>query len=129
MKINEKQVETLMKNLDLTRDEALQVIADDNAIDHGEKLFELTAEQKAVEKKQRSTGTKTVYTFTKRERKPNEIKGQIIAKLAQNLQEWDIFDENFAETVKITNKERQIIFSVNENDYELTLIQKRKAKK
>ena len=125
MKIDEKQVKNLMENLDLTREEALQVIADDNAIDHGEKLFELTAEQKAVEKKSRSTGTKTVYTFTKRERKPNETKGFLIENLAKFLENPELNTEN----VQIVNKERLISFKIGENDFEITLTQKRKAKK
>jgi hypothetical protein len=33
------------------------------------------------------------------------------------------------EMVEITNKERQIAFKVGENDYEFTLVQKRKPKK
>ena len=40
-----------MKTLDLTREQALQVIEDDKRIDKGEKLFELTDEQKANAKK------------------------------------------------------------------------------
>ena len=47
----EKQVEKLMRLLDISEEEALQVIADDKAIDKGEKLFEQTKEQKAVSKK------------------------------------------------------------------------------
>jgi hypothetical protein len=43
-------VEKLMKNLGISREEALQVIADDKAIDKGEKLFELSAEQKKAAK-------------------------------------------------------------------------------
>ena len=46
-----KQVENLMKALDITEEEALQVIADDKAIDKGEKLFELSAEQEKASKK------------------------------------------------------------------------------
>jgi hypothetical protein len=37
--------------------------------------------------------------------------------------------ENACENVTITNAERQISFKIGENDYELTLVQKRKPKK
>ena len=45
------QIEKLMKNLGISEEEALQVLADDKAIDKGEKLFELSEEQKKVAKK------------------------------------------------------------------------------
>ena len=89
--MDEKRIQELMTTLDISRDEAIQVLKDDDAIEHGEKLFELTPEQKKAEKKARKTGTRTVYNFTKRERKPNEEKSAIIQKLAENLQEWEIF--------------------------------------
>lgn len=65
MKIDEKQVTKLMDTLGIDREEALQVIADDYAIDHNEKLFELTDAQKKIAKemcrvdseKQKSKGT------------------------------------------------------------------------
>ena len=125
MKLDEKRISNLMSTLSITREEALQVLKDDEAIDKGEKLFELTAEQKQAEKKARSTGTKAVYTFTKRERKPNEIKGNLIEFLENALKNSDFEVEN----VEILNKERQIAFKIGENDFELTLIQKRKPKK
>ena len=43
---DKKQIELLMKCLDITEDEAIQVLKDDKAIDKGEKLFEQTPEQK-----------------------------------------------------------------------------------
>ena len=36
--------------------------------------------------------------------------------------------ENACKNVEITNKERQIAFQIGENNYELTLVQKRKPK-
>ncbi len=50
----EKQVEKLMRLLNISEEEALQVIADDKAIDKGEKLFEQTKEQKAKSEAKRS---------------------------------------------------------------------------
>ncbi len=50
MKIDENKVSNLMDKLGITREEAIQVIEDDYAIDHNEKLFELDASQKKVAK-------------------------------------------------------------------------------
>ena len=122
-----KQIAKLMKNLDLTREEAMEVIEADKQIDKGAKLFELSKEQEKASKQARSTGTKqpTAYKFTKRERKENTTKAEIIAELAKFLKENS---ENACEMVEITNKERQIAFKIGENAFELTLVQKRKPK-
>ena len=125
----EKQIAKLMKNLDLTREEAMEVIEADKQIDKGAKLFELSKEQEKASKKARGTGTKakqpTAYKFTQRTRKENTTKAEIIAELAKFLAENS---ENACENVEITNKERQIAFKIGENAYELTLVQKRKPK-
>lgn len=119
-----------MKTLGLSRDEAIQLVLDDKAIDKGEKMeFDLTPEQKKVAKKYTGTGTKkrTVYKFdTAKSKKENPIKQTIIAEIEQFLLKNDAI---CAEMVEITNKERQIAFKIGENDYELTLVQKRKPKK
>lgn len=132
MKLTQKDlalVEKHMKALDIPKEEAIQLVMDDKAVDKGEKLFELSNEQKKVAKKYAATGTKkrTVYKFdSTKSRKENPVKQTIIAGIAKFLLEnTDIS----AELVEITNKERQIAFKIGENDYELTLVQKRKAKK
>lgn len=58
-----------------------------------------------------------------RERKVDEEKVDLIAKIHQFLV------ENGLENVKITKKEREIDFSIGENDYTLALTKHRKAKK
>ena len=116
-----KQVEALRK-LGLTDAEIQQVLEDDKRIDKGEKLFELTEEQKAVAKK--ATNTKrgpTVYNFQQRERKKNSTKAEIIAEIAQFLTEK-------VENLEIINEEKLISFKMGENTFELDLRQKRKPK-
>ena len=119
----EKQIQALM-NLGLSREEALQTLADDKDIDKGKpKDFDLTAEQMKNAKQYTKVGTrKTSTTPTKRERKENPTKATIIAEVSEFL------TEKGYEMVEITNKERQIAFKVGENAYDLTLIAKRKAK-
>ena len=132
MKLTQKDMELVkhhMKVLDIPEAEAIQLVMDDKAVDKGEKLFELSAEQKKVAKKYAGTGTKkrTVYKFdTTKKKKENPVKQKIIAEIERFLNENS---EICAEMVQITNAERQIDFKIGENDYELTLVQKRKAKK
>ena len=122
----EKQIQALIK-LGLSREEALQTLADDADIDKGKpKDFDLSAEQLKNAKQYTKVGTrKTSTTPTKRERKENPTKALIIAELFKFLGENA---EISAENLEILNKERQIFFKCGENDYELTLTQKRKPK-
>lgn len=123
----ENQVEKLMRLLDISEEEALQVIADDKAIDKGAKLFEQTKEQKAVEKKMRSTGERkapTVYNFdtSKRERKKDDTKEGFIQNLAEYLQ-------TCVENVEILNPSKLISFKIGDDVFELDLKRKRTPKK
>lgn len=118
-----------MRILDVTAEEADEIIATDKEIDRGKKTFDfdLTADQQKVAKKYTKTGTRTVYNFdTKgRQRKENATKGGLITELAKYLLE----DSEYKPTsVNITNKERQIAFTIGDDDFELTLVQKRKKK-
>ena len=132
MKLTQKDMELIkhhMKVLDIPEAEAIQLVMDDKAVDKGEKLFELSAEQKKVAKKYAGTGTKkrTVYKFdTAKKKKENPVKQKIIAEIERFLNENS---EIRAENIQIINAERQIFFQIGSNDYELTLVQKRKAKK
>ena len=119
----EKRVAEIMRLLKCSEEEAKSVIESDRRIDKGEKLFELTEEQKAVAKK--ATNTKrgpTVYNFQQRERKKNSTKAEIIAEIAQFLTEK-------VENLEIINEEKLISFKMGENTFELDLRQKRKPKK
>lgn len=61
----------------------------------------------------------------KKEKKTNPTKASIIAEIVQFLGEKS---ENAVENLQILNKERQISFTIGTETYELTLVQKRKAK-
>ena len=116
------QVEKLMRILQISEEEALQVIADDKAIDRGQKMdFDLTpAEEKATRKYRQADRQPTVYNFQKRDRKPNEVKRDLISLLEKAL------SENGAESIEITNIERQIDFIVNGTKYRIVLSAPRK---
>lgn len=123
----ETQKEKLMRVLNVSSQEADEIIAYDKAVDRGEKTeFDLSAEQEKETRKYRQAERKpTLYKFTKRERKPNATKGGLIAEMFKFLTE----NSDFAtENVEIVNKERQIAFQIGEDKFELTLVQKRRPK-
>ena len=112
-----------MKNLGISEQEALQVIADDKAIDKGEKLFELTKDQKKVVKKMTisTSADKTTQTRTKTV-KEDEEKNNIIEIL------YNFLNNQQMESVSIVNKSRQLSFAIGDNLYDLTLTKKRKKR-
>jgi hypothetical protein len=122
------QKEKIMKNLGVSAEEADEILMADKQIDRGERMaFDLDPQKEKLAKKMANTHTRTVYNFdTKnRKRKENPTKANIVAELARFLTENS---ENACENVEITNKERQISFSVGSEKFELTLVQKRKKK-
>ena len=118
------------EKLGCTKQEAMELIEYDNAVDHsnGGLEHDLTAAQQKVAQTFTKTGTRktpTAYKFTKRERKPNELKGAIINSFFKFLGENSEFS---AENVTILNAERQISFESGGEKFEITLTQKRKPK-
>lgn len=106
-----------MEKLGFTPEEIADIFESDKRIDRGEKLFELEKELQAGAKKARRADRKpTSYEFTKRERKPNESKREIIAVLADVIR--DIADNN---EVNITNIEREFLFTANGIKYKIVL--------
>ncbi len=126
----DKQVQNLMRSLKISEAEARELIAYDNKVDKAkakEKLeFDLSAEQEKETRKWRQAERKpTVYDFSKRERKPNILKSEIIQAL------FNFLNENSDLGIKncvISNKERMICFESGGEKFDLTLIQKRKPK-
>lgn len=118
------QVERIMHSLGVTEAEAKLIVEEDKAIDRGERMdFDLSPEAEKAAKKMANVGTrKTASEPVERKRKENFTKANVIAETAKFL-------ENLGENVQITNKERQIAFSIGSEDFEFTLVQKRKPKK
>lgn len=119
----EKRIKDLMCALRISREEAIQVIEDDKRIDKGEKLFELTAEQKAVEKKMRQAPRTAEAKPPKRERKTDNDKRFLIDSLVWALT-TDIEnagDNVLAQNVEIVNPEREFLFTYNEKKYKVVL--------
>ena len=103
-------------HLGFTEDEIKEVMEADNRIDRGEKLFELTDEQKAASKKARqTTGDKTQYKPKVREKVENPQKQFLIETIQNTLK------ANAAEILETTNKEREFTFTYDGVKYKLTL--------
>lgn len=109
------QVEKLMQTLNITETEALELIESDKEIDRGAKLFELPDELKAGAKKARQAERKTNSTPSKRERKVNTDKLEIMETISKALT-TDLVDD----VGEIVN-ERELVFYFNEVKYKLTL--------
>ena len=122
----DKRIEELVDLLGCSIAEAKQVIADDKAIDKGERMsFDLTPEQEKLAKKYanvREHKTPATYKWDKRERKTDTTKEGVIEQISQFL------IENGYENVEITNKSKLIAFKIGEDNYELDLKRKRKPK-
>lgn len=126
----EQTIEKHIRLLDCTREEAIDIIETDKIIDKGGRTkYDLSKEEEKVAMKISGVNerkAKGVENKRGKVRAENPTKSGIIAEIAEYLTE----NCGFAtENVTITNKERQIAFKIGENDYEFTLVQKRKPKK
>jgi len=125
--VDEKRIAMLMKKLDITREEALELEGYDADVNKGKKTqYDLTPEQEKVAKKMTHVTEYAKSASVKRERKPNELKEAIVAELANYLTEEA--QGQVYEDVTITNKSRMIAFSVNGKRFELALVEKREPK-
>lgn len=118
--MDEKRIAKLMKSLQCTREEAIQVIMEDEAIDKGEKLFELTPDQKKAAKAVSGTGTRK-RTEVKRERKVDETKKRLI-------NDYRIVLEGLGATVEPLTTEAEMHFTFQGDSYTVKLIKHRKGK-
>ena len=128
--MNERTIEDYMKRNKVSREEAIDLIKYDIAVESDESTeFDLTAEQQAnvsammrkVDHKRKEDGAK------KATRKPNELKEGIVAEIAEFLREDA--QNHLYEAVEITNANRMIAFAVDGKRFELTLIEKRPPQK
>ena len=108
----EKQIEKLMKTLNISRAEALEIIETDKRIDKGEKLFELSAELEAGAKKARQADR--AKEPVKRERKADNDKGHLMAVIAEALTAE-------ADSLEVTNAEREINLVFNGRKFKVVL--------
>jgi predicted DNA-binding transcriptional regulator YafY len=132
MKINEEQITKMMKSLDLTREEAIELIEDDMEVDKMS-VKECTSDMSEEQKKAAKAATITTgekkksSTPVKRERQKDEVKVEIISVIAQNLSRCTFGDDlNGVEDISIVKPEKEITFTVNDEEYSITLTKHRK---
>ena len=122
----EQTIEKHIKLLGCTREEAIDIIETDNVIDKGGRTqYDLSEEEEKIAMKMsgiKDRKAKSENNMRGKVRAENPTKADLIKFLFESLVEYD------CQNLNITNKERQIAFSVGENDFELTLVQKRKKK-
>lgn len=118
--VNEKLIKQHMEKWGCTREEAIQLIADDDAIDKGAKLFELDPELAKGAKKARQADRKVTTEPVKRERKAKPEKEEICNAMIEGLGALGIADLN------IKNAEREFEFTLKGTKYKVTLACPRK---
>ena len=126
--LNEKTIADYMKRNKCNREEAIDLIKYDIAVESDEDTeYDLTEEQTAnVKSMMRKVDHAKTEGKVKRERKPNELKEAIVAEIAEFLRE-DAQGQAY-EDVEVTNKSRMIAFTVGDKHFELTLVEKRPPK-
>ena len=124
IRIADSEIENLVKGLNISTEQAIQIwLEDEGYLDNEEQN---SLDKKAKESKITATVHQAKSDSRKerkpRERKPDEEKEKIISDLAKFL-------ENSTENVKITNISKIIEFDIGENHYKLDLVRQRKPKK
>ena len=122
----EQTIEKHIKLLGCTREEAIDIIETDKIIDKGGRTqYDLSKEEEKLAMKISGVSERKAKSADNKRgkvRAENPTKADLVKFLFESLTEYDCRNLN------ITNKERQLAFSVGDNDYELTLVQKRKKK-
>ena len=116
-----------MQSLDVSKEEAIEILQSDTEIDKGAKLFELTEEQKAVEKKMRKT-VKTVAPNGKkvqRELKIDDNREKLLVSIIELFNE-KFSIENIERPPRTTNK---IKFEFFGDTFTVTIAKERKKSK
>lgn len=113
-----------MKALNTDLEDVLLMWLEDNDYLKNEEQEELNSKAKANKIKLTATSEKKVVKKTPKERvqKENPTKELIIATIAKALESLDIKD------LTIENKAKLITFSLNNEDFKVDLVQKRKKK-
>lgn len=119
--VNEKLIKSHMEKLGISREEAIQLIEDDKAIDKGAKMFELTKEQEQASKKARQTTGKVEKKTVKREKKADNEKSEIMSAINDLLGSMEEVDN-----LEKVNEERETTFTFNGRKFKIVLSAPRK---
>ena len=128
----DEKIELIMKNLDVSEEEAKEIIEYDKSVDRMKSLKEveadLTEDQKAAIKKYKNVATKTakkpfIPKLDKRPKKENGTKKGIIEDI------YNALLEKGYENLTIVKTEKEISFDMGGDNYSISLICHRKPKK
>ena len=124
VKCDKKWVETTIKALDTDLEDVLLMFLEDNDYLVNEEQDELDKQAKGVVKVIAKDNAKP-KAKTQKERvvKENPTKELIISKIAEKLQEIEGIS-----SINVENKAKLITFSLNNEDFKIDLVQKRKPK-
>lgn len=110
-----EQMENLMTKLDLTEEEALELMEADKRIEKGEKLFSLSKEQEQASKKARQVSKGVDEAARKpREKKIDNVKKDLISEMVNAVRQ-------IGGNVEITNEEREFLFTYNDKKYKVVM--------
>lgn len=112
----EEKIAKMMKSLDLTREEAIELLNYDDDVDHNKVKDNLTKEQKQAVKKYTNV-TRAVNAYGKtvtRTRKADDDKRYLINALAESLAQLEINHD-------VTNIEREINLVYNDRKFKIVL--------
>lgn len=118
MMFAETEIQKMMKNLDLTREEAIQLLQDDA----DDVSVELTAEQKKVVKQMSQGDRKKETAPRKRERKVDNTKRYLMMGIA------DALADVCGGAVDVLNPERELTFIYNGEKFKVVLSKPREKK-
>lgn len=118
--MDEKLIAKHMRTLKCTREEAIQLIKDDEDVDRGiAKPWDLTPEQIKNQRKLANATTRKRIGTVNRTKKENPDKQKIVSLIAESLKAE-------IENVSVTNAERTIDFTFNDVKYTVSLTAHRK---
>lgn len=123
--IPDEFIEKNMANLGMTKEEVIEMYLSDEGYVEVEEIAELTAKAKEAGPI-RNQGDKTKRKAPVR--KPDMVKREIVQYLYDILHDYNGDRAFDPQGVNITNIERMIAFTVDDDNYELTLTKKRKPK-
>ena len=123
----EQELLRIMKGLQVTREQAIQIWKEDEGLEVNEEQEELVEKTKGMKldlgaKSQEVIDKATSKEKKTRTKKPNETKRKIIQYLFEGLSTQGV-------TPQITNQEKYIEFDLEGNHYTINLVQKNKNKR
>ena len=116
-KFAESEIQKMMKNLDLTREEAIQLLQDDE----DDVSVDLTPDQEKVVKKMTQSDRKKESAPRKRERKVDETKKQLLDAFRQSI-------ENLGGQTMSVKSETELEFYFDGATFNLKLVKHREKK-